>query len=133
MKDFIGSGPHPTYALPPHIPEQPTLSFESNAISIPVIPIPIRKSPPKPVQNLLPPPPVPAKVTYDPRNATNLFTVVARHVGIAPTPPDGEEIQVTHSRYTRLVMMAVELKLQSACPKSKISREAFVSAAPVVW
>ncbi|KDQ58256.1 hypothetical protein JAAARDRAFT_193677 [Jaapia argillacea MUCL 33604] len=61
----------------------PTLSFESNAISIPVIPIPVWKSPPKPVQNLLPPPPVPVKVTYDPRHATNLFTVVARHIGIA--------------------------------------------------
>ncbi|KDQ58080.1 hypothetical protein JAAARDRAFT_193547 [Jaapia argillacea MUCL 33604] len=82
MKDFIGSGPYPTYALPPHPSEQPTRSFKSNAVSIPVIPIPIQKSPPKPVQNLLPPPPVPVKVTHDPRHAMNLFTIVARHVVI---------------------------------------------------
>ncbi|KDQ56790.1 hypothetical protein JAAARDRAFT_194749 [Jaapia argillacea MUCL 33604] len=120
---------HWLWSPPPHISEQPTLSFESNASHPHTHSEITTQAPPEPVTTS----PVPVKVTYDPRNATNLFTVIARHVGITPTPPDGEEIQVTHSRYTRLVMMAMELKLQSACPKSKLSLEAFASAAPAVW
>ncbi|KDQ49191.1 hypothetical protein JAAARDRAFT_43068 [Jaapia argillacea MUCL 33604] len=145
-KDFVGPGPYPTYTLPPRPSEQPTQPFESNAISIP-------KSPPKPVQNPLPPPPVPVKVTYDSRDATNDYTppltpdtpsptfspASPAMLSSPPTPPDGQENQITDGRYTCLVMMAnhaVELKLQSkvpkAYPKSKIGREAFAFVAPAI-
>ncbi|KDQ49193.1 hypothetical protein JAAARDRAFT_201088 [Jaapia argillacea MUCL 33604] len=153
-KDFVGPGPYPTYTLPPRPSEQPTQPFESNAISIPVIPIPTQKSQPKPVQKPLPPPPVPVKVTYDSRHATNDYTppltpdtpsptfspASPAMSASPPTPPDGHEIQITNGQYTHLVMMAdhaAELKLQSEVPKaylkSKIGREAFAFAAPAVW
>ncbi|KDQ57145.1 hypothetical protein JAAARDRAFT_178726 [Jaapia argillacea MUCL 33604] len=149
-KDFVGPSPYPTYALPPRPSEQPMQPFELNAISIPVIPIPIQKSPPKPVQNPLLPPPVPVKVTYDSRHATNdymppltpdtpspTFSPVSPATSASPpTPPDGQEIQITDGRYTHLVMMAdhaVELKLPKAYPKSKIGWEVFAFAVPAVW
>ncbi|KDQ57310.1 hypothetical protein JAAARDRAFT_194461 [Jaapia argillacea MUCL 33604] len=52
----------------------PAQPFKLNTISIPSIPIPIHKSPPKPVQNPLPPPLVPVKATYDSCHATNDYT-----------------------------------------------------------